>query len=174
MSILGVLTPHLISSPHISLFQSPPPMPEARDDRSSPSESILVVDKPPADVSSVQSPRGSISSKEVDSNEVDHGDRATSTFEIRIPEPQPIPAKSWTAVRDVKSGPSTSREPKEDVNGRTPLKDHTVVTEDATPLNRGRKRKALTEEDRQRANLMRRLGACDSCRRRKLAVSRTC
>jgi hypothetical protein len=37
--------------------------------------------------------------------------------------------------------------------------------------SRGRKRKAMSEEDKQRANLVRRLGACPNCRRRKLAVS---
>lgn len=45
------------------------------------------------------------------------------------------------------------------------------ISAGAPPQPRGRKRKALTEEERQRSNLMRRLGACDSCRKRKLACS---
>ncbi|CZR61772.1 uncharacterized protein PAC_11669 [Phialocephala subalpina] len=74
--------------------------------------------------------------------------------------------KSWNTSKDpnapLASGADTAKSRKS-----MQVDDMT----EALPQPRGRKRKALTEEERQRSNLMRRLGACDSCRKRKLACS---
>lgn len=96
-------------------------------------------------------------------------DRDDHKFEIQLPpgtKPHLSIPKSWSGTRD----PNAPLAGVADVAKSRKSMQTEDMTE-APPQPRGRKRKALTEEERHRSNLMRRLGACDSCRKRKLAVS---
>lgn len=136
-------------------------------------DSIVVLQDDSSDIpTSEHPPRQSRLEMDAASNSDAADDRDDRKFEIQITSGAerhlPLPMSGITG-RDP-NAPLALGAGADAAKSRKAVRAEDMITTEAPTQPRGRKRKALTEEERQRSNLMRRLGACDSCRKRKLAV----
>lgn len=142
-------------------------MPVPQDTRiqsDDPGESIIVLQKEAS--AEFPSPPPFRTSRPFVIMEPRHEIEERDEYEVTLsPKPRPqLSIPNWNAHRESNGESSKSYEAAKP-NRYFPPQE---TTSDAS---RGRKRKAMSDEDKQRANLVRRLGACPNCRRRKLAVS---